>query len=121
MNFPIVGAIALLAVTGPCPEIDRSELLRLESQAKALAVTSGCSSAGECRSAPVGAKSCGGPRYYLPYCSLTTDSAALFRTLEELAWKERAYNAEHGIMSDCAVASPPQLVLSSGRCAAAQP
>lgn len=121
MKSAVLSAVMLIAVTGPCSSVvDRSELIRLENQARALAITAGCSSVDQCRSAPVGSKSCGGPRYYLPYCSLTTDSAALFRTLDELATKERAYNRERGIVSTCEFIGPPALTLSGGECKAAQ-
>ena len=91
---------------------------KLEAEARALASTSGCSTAGECRSAPVGSRACGGPRYYLPYCSKTTDSVALYRKLDEVAAAERAYNTKHNMVSTCEMRMPPELTLTGGACAA---
>jgi hypothetical protein len=97
---------------------DWAQIIAIENQAKALVKTDGCSSAGECRTAPVGAKACGGPRYYLVYCSRTTDSAALFRKLDAIAAAEREYNTRYKIVSTCEFRLPPQLALSGGSCQA---
>ena len=97
---------------------DWAQIIAIENHAKALVKTGGCSSAGECRTAPVGAKACGGPRYYLVYCSRTTDSAALFRKLDAIAAAEREYNTRYKIVSTCEFRLPPQLALSGGSCQA---
>ena len=55
---------------------DWNQIVALENQAKALVKTDGCSSADQCRTAAVGSRACGGPRYYLVYCAKTTDSTA---------------------------------------------
>ena len=95
---------------------DKQTVERLEREAKALAKTDGCANDSQCRAAPVGAKACGGPRYYLSYCAATTDSAALFRKLDELAQAERARNQKEGIISDCSFVTEPQLQASGGQC-----
>jgi hypothetical protein len=97
---------------------DWAQIVALENAAKALVKTSGCSSAGECRTAPVGSKACGGPRYYLVYCSRTTDSTALFRKLDAVAAAEREYNTKYKIVSTCEFRLPPQVALSGGSCQA---
>ena len=97
---------------------DWAQIVAIENEAKALVKTDGCSSAGECRTAPVGSKACGGPRYYLVYCSRTTDSAALFRKLDAVAAAEREYNTRYKIVSTCEFRLPPQVALSAGSCQA---
>ena len=92
-------------------------LHRLEREAMALARAGGCASADQCRSAPVGNRPCGGPRYYLPYCPLTTDSVALFTKLAELAKAEGEYNQKNGLVSTCEMRMPSELVLTGGACA----
>ncbi|MGI8619800.1 MAG: hypothetical protein ACR2L6_12055 [Gemmatimonadaceae bacterium] len=99
-------------------EGDWAAIVALEEEAKVIAKTTGCSSVSQCRAAPVGNRACGGPRYYIPYCSLSTDSVALFRKLDEVARAERAYNAKYGIGSTCEFRSPPPLTLSGGECRA---
>jgi len=97
---------------------DWAQIVAIENEAKALVKTDGCSSAAQCRTAPVGSKACGGPRYYLVYCSRTTDSVALFRKLDAVAAAEREYNTRYKIVSTCEFRSPPQLALSGGSCQA---
>ncbi len=97
---------------------DWAQIVAIENEAKALVKTDGCSSAAQCRTAPVGSKACGGPRYYLVYCSRTTDSVALFRKLDAVAAAEREYNTRYKIVSTCEFRLPPQLALSGGSCQA---
>jgi len=97
---------------------DWAQIVALEDQAKALVKANGCSSAGQCRTAPVGSRACGGPRYYMVYCSLTTDSAALFKRLDAVANAERAYNQRYNIASTCEFRMPPTVALSGASCQA---
>jgi len=91
-------------------------LQRLEREARALAKVEGCDQADQCRTAPLGSRPCGGPRAYLVYCPLRTDSAALFRKLEELARAEEAYNRKGGMISTCELRMPPTVDAVGGRC-----
>jgi hypothetical protein len=97
---------------------DWAQIVALETEAKALVKTDGCSSPGECRTAAVGSRACGGPRYYLVYCSRTTDSAALFRKLDAVAAAEREFNTRYRIVSTCEFRLPPKIALSGGSCQA---
>ena len=98
-------------------EDDWNAILKLEGEAKAIAKAAGCTT-GECRSAPVGSRACGGPRYYIPYCSKTTDSVALYRKLDEVAAAEKAYNAKYKIASTCEFRMPPEVEAVGGNCVA---
>lgn len=91
---------------------------RLEREAIALARTTGCSTVEQCRSAPMGNRPCGGPRYYVPYCPLTTDTAALFAKLKAVVAAENEYNRREGLMSTCEFRGPPEMELSAGACRA---
>jgi hypothetical protein len=97
---------------------DWAQITALENEAKAIVKTDGCSSAGECRTAAVGSRACGGPRYYLVYCSKTTDSAALFKKIEAVAAAEREYNSRYQLVSTCEFRMPPTVGLSGGSCQA---
>jgi hypothetical protein len=97
---------------------DWAQIVELENQAKVLLKTNGCSSAAQCRTAPVGSRACGGPRYYLVYCSQTTDSAALFQKLDDVAQAEREYNTRYNMVSTCEFRMPPAVALSGGSCQA---
>jgi hypothetical protein len=99
---------------------DWAQIIALEDQAKALVKTDGCSNVGECRTAPVGNRACGGPRYYLVYCSATTDSAALFAKLKAVADAESEFNKRYQIVSTCEFRTAPKVALSGGSCQAQQ-
>ena len=94
----------------------QERLSRLEREARALAHTDGCDSLAQCRTAPVGWRSCGGPRTYLVYCAATTDTAALFRKLAELEAAEKEYNLRSGLMSTCIMREPPRVSFRAGSC-----
>jgi hypothetical protein len=99
---------------------DWAQIVQIENQAKALAKADGCTSAAQCRTAPVGSRACGGPRYYIVYCAQSTDSAALFRKLDAIAAAEREYNSRYQLMSTCEFRMPPQVSFSGGSCQQAE-
>jgi hypothetical protein len=99
-------------------EPDSARVARLDREAREIAKTDGCSSADQCRTAPVGDRPCGGPRTYLVYCARTTDSTALNHKLAELVAAERAMNLRTGAMSTCEFRMPPQTALVDGSCRA---
>jgi hypothetical protein len=98
--------------------IDWDAILKLEAEAKALVTASGCSRDDQCRTAPVGSRGCGGPRYYLTYCARSTDSLALFRKLREVENAERAFNEKYKIGSTCEFRMPPAVGITAGECRA---
>lgn len=126
----IVGLVGIASLTaascaapGAGPASDtaaaRAHLVQLEADAKALVKTDGCSATNECRTAPVGARACGGPRLYFVYCVATTDSVALFRKLDELKAAEIKFNQSVGASSTCEFRMPPAVVAQGGSCRAA--
>ena len=95
---------------------DWGQIVALENQAKAIAKADGCSAAAQCRTAPVGSRACGGPRYYIVYCAQSTDSAAIFRKLDAVATAEREYNQRYNLVSTCEFRMPPNVGLVAGSC-----
>lgn len=118
--------LALLACSKPTPNdaatvqndttAARASIAKLEAEVKAIAHTDGCASVDQCRQAPVGNRACGGPRYYIPYCAATTDSAALFRKLDELKAADDRLNKLTNAMSTCEMRLPPAPALVGGHC-----
>ena len=96
----------------------RAKLSSLEAAARALARTDGCSTSTQCRTAPVGVNACGGPRLYLVYCAVTTDTVALFRKLDELKAVEMNFNQSTNVISTCELRRPPGVVAEGGSCRA---
>ncbi|HEY0242579.1 MAG TPA: hypothetical protein VGC52_07940 [Gemmatimonadaceae bacterium] len=88
----------------------------LEVEAKAIAKIDGCVVSSACRTAPVGSRGCGGPRYYIPWCSASTDSAALYAKLAQVAKAEQAFNAKYSMASTCEMRLAPAVVSSGGSC-----
>ncbi|HEX3160656.1 MAG TPA: hypothetical protein VHQ45_19205 [Gemmatimonadaceae bacterium] len=98
---------------------ERAALDSLMAAARALARTEGCASSGQCASMALGAKGCGGPWEYVVYCPLTTDTAALRATAEELERRERAFNAKYDVASTCEMLLEPRVEVVNGACRAA--
>jgi hypothetical protein len=96
----------------------RAAVAKLEADVRALARGDGCTSASQCRTAPVGDKACGGPRTYVAYCSATTDSGALFQKVDELKQADRALNKLTNAVSTCEFKLPPTPTIVGGRCTA---
>lgn len=104
--------------TATAQQTDWAAIEKLEGEAKAIAKTSGCQASSECRTAGVGSRACGGPRYYIPYCAKATDSAALASKLDEVAKTEQAYNTKYQLASTCEMRMPPPVALTGGACTA---
>lgn len=100
---------------------DRSEVQRLEDEARELAEAGPCEDVRQCRTAPVGVQACGGPRDYLVYCATATDEAALQRALARLARREERFNRQCDVFSICIFLIEPEVELVNGVCQVAQP
>jgi hypothetical protein len=114
----LVMLTALLGCGGDT-ETDADLLDRVVSQeakVRSLIHAEGCASVDQCRSAPMGAKGCGGPREYVVYCSVTTNEPALLAAIDAETQAERAYNGKTGAVSDCLFVMPPVLELAGGVC-----
>jgi len=99
-------------------DADWKAIEKLEAEAKAVAHVEGCAVSADCRTAPVGSRACGGPRYYLPYCAKTTDSVALFDKLDAVSKAERAWNQRYQMASTCEMRMPPLVESAGGSCVA---
>ncbi len=100
---------------------DATELATLETEARELVNAGGCTDVSQCRTAPVGARACGGPRDYVVYCAESTDEDALLRALDRLARREERFNRQCGVVSICIFLSPPEVELVGDVCQAVTP
>ena len=117
---PVTAAPAPSPDAGDAQE-DTSLLARLTHEVQDLTHDEGCTTAGACRTAPIGSAPCGGPRAYIVYCPATTDTVALFAKLAELARAEEAFNRASGMVSTCELRMPPNVTVQGGRCTPAAP
>lgn len=97
---------------------DRAQLDSLNTFARELARTDGCSSADGCATIALGSKACGGPREYLVYCRASTDTVALANAVELVNRLEREFNERYQVMSDCMMLLEPGVALEGGACVA---
>ena len=104
------------ASTGRAPT--RADVDRLYAQARALGKPEGCQEDAECRTAPAGARGCGGPSEFIVYCPRSTDVARLTAVLLELERTEREYNRVNQIGSTCDMRMAPPVEAIGGRCRA---
>ena len=100
----------------PQQQTEWNAIEALEAESKAIAKIEGCAASSACRTAPVGSRACGGPRYYIPWCSVTTDSAALYAKLAKVAEAEQAFNRKYSLASTCEMRLAPAVVSSGGIC-----
>lgn len=100
------------------PGAQRAEVARLEARVREIAKAGGCTQSGQCKTAPVGERACGGPRDYVVYCPLSTDEAALEATVDSLKRAEMRLNEMEGIISTCEYRMPPDVELVGGSCRA---
>lgn len=86
------------------------------SELRAIGRAAACSSDQQCKTLPVGAKSCGGPESYMAYstASVSTERAA---SLAARYRKEReAENQASGLVSDCRFLMDPGAQCRAGTC-----
>jgi hypothetical protein len=91
----------------------------LDRRLRDLAIPSGCDSAGQCKTAPIGERACGGPREYVLYCPLTTNEPALLAVVDSLKQAEMRHNQATGAVSTCEYRLPPSAAVVGGRCVVA--
>lgn len=103
-------------IPGPADTGAQATVARLEREARAIARTTGCGRASDCRTAPVGARACGGPRTYIVYCAATTDTVALTRKLRELERVEKDWLARSGTAGTCEMRMAPSTMLVGASC-----
>jgi hypothetical protein len=85
---------------------DKQALLSLKQDIEALANTSVCNESTECKFIAFGSKPCGGPWSYLVY-SISIDTDTLEAMVANYNQKEAEFNGKYGIVSDCAMGTPP--------------
>ena len=98
----------------------RADVDRLYARARALAKPDGCQEDADCRTAPAGARGCGGPSEFLVYCPRSTNVAQLQAVLAERERAEREYNRINQIASTCEMRMAPPVEAIGGRCRAVQ-
>mgnify|MGYP001571404840 FL=1 len=121
----IIKTIAICAIVFSCSDIseetqesDKQQLEILKYEIEQLVDSSTCSENLDCDFIAFGSKPCGGPWSYLAYPT-TIDVDLLLNKVNYYNEKERLFNIKWGIISDCAVVTPPtSLECIEGKCTA---
>lgn len=78
--------------------------------------TAECDNASQCRTMPVGHKSCGGPEGYVAYSTKSGNSARLLALGEQYAAARKAENERSGLLSNCMMERDPGATCVANRC-----
>lgn len=117
--------LLLLVKVVSCKEDDKSEpandylsqMATIEAEITSILITN-CTNAGQCQSAAIGVKPCGGPTHFVIYSGVTTSEEQLLNLINQYNQINQAYNEALNLGSDCAVETPPNLGCVDGNCAA---
>lgn len=82
--------------------------------------TAECDNASQCRTMPVGHKSCGGPEGYVAYSTKSGNTARLLALGEQYAAARKAENERSGMLSNCMVERDPGATCVANRCVLAK-
>lgn len=78
--------------------------------------TAECDNASQCRTMPVGHKSCGGPEGYVAYSTKAGNTERLLALGEQYAAARKTENERSGILSNCMVERDPGATCVANRC-----
>lgn len=99
-------------------QVTTGELDKLKAEIIDLISDKSCQDAGDCATIAFGAKPCGGPNSYLIFAKSKVDQTLLEDKVNNFNKLEHQFNVENGVLSDCAVVTPPQVTCQDGVCAA---
>ncbi len=128
--FPLIvgaGVIALAAnLTLPNPShrsavgaAQQSNPERLEQLRRMITEEIGkplASNPSQCKLIAFGSKPCGGPATYLVYSTVKTNESRLTQLVSEYNERQKKYNEERGVISDCMFVTEPKVELAGGVC-----
>ncbi|MBZ2205739.1 hypothetical protein [Massilia soli] len=78
--------------------------------------TAECDNASQCKTLPVGHKSCGGPEGYLAYSTKSGNTKQLMALAEQYAAARKAENERSGMLSNCMMEPDPGATCVANRC-----
>lgn len=86
------------------------------TELRALGHDASCNSDQQCRTVPVGAKSCGGPESYMAYSSAKVSPDKANALAERYRKERQAENKASGVVSDCRFHMDPGAKCVAGSC-----
>lgn len=97
-------------------EADEARLAEMLTDIELLISDKSCTKDGKCTVMAYGDKACGGPVGYLIYSSGNVNENQLKDLVEEFTALQSLMNDAYGYISDCALASPPDVSCLDGNC-----
>lgn len=86
------------------------------AELRALAGGATCTSDQQCKTVPVGAKSCGGPESYMAYSTAKVSVEKATALAERFRKEREAQNQASGLVSDCRFLMDPGARCRAGTC-----
>lgn len=99
-------------------QVLQSDLDQLKAEIMDLIADKSCQGAGDCTTIAFGAKPCGGPASFLVFAQSKVTQSLLEDKVNAYNQLEHQFNVENGLVSDCAVVSPPEVGCEDEKCAA---
>ncbi|MCJ8152214.1 hypothetical protein MKJ01_00375 [Chryseobacterium sp. SSA4.19] len=84
---------------------DQAQLDLLKTSIESEISKEKCTDASEWTFAPMGAKACGGPQFFIAYPKKI--ETTILAKINDYTEKVKAFNQKYGIMSDCMMIMPP--------------
>lgn len=97
-------------------QTDKEKLAKLKKTIDARIGKPKAKRPAQCKTIAFGSKPCGGPSRYLVYSTLKTNESKLERLVSEYNRLEEKYNKENELVSDCMLATEPEIILENGIC-----
>ncbi|KQZ43781.1 hypothetical protein [Duganella sp. Root1480D1] len=110
----IVLLLACLAASA-CSHATPGESKKL-AELRAIGRELACTTSQQCKTVPVGAKSCGGPESYLAYSTARTSTEKANALAERYRKEREAENQASGLASDCRFLMDPGAQCRAGSC-----
>lgn len=95
---------------------DEARLAEMLAEIETLISDKSCTKDSKCTVMAYGAKACGGPIGYLVYSSGNVKESELKKLVEEFTDLQSLMNDQYGYISDCSIASPPDVSCLDGNC-----
>lgn len=97
-------------------EADEARIAEMLIEINDLISDKSCNKDGQCKVMAYGDKACGGPVGYLVYSSGNVDENQLKDLVEKFTDLQSLMNEQYGYISDCSIASPPDVSCLGGNC-----
>ena len=118
-KFIILGFVLFISCakeTTLTPADEEQQLTQLGKEIEEFAKNKACTGGDNCRSMPVGSKSCGGPTSYIIYSLSKTDEKQLSEKVKQYTDLQKELNIKYNRISDCSLLIPPTVDCLNGVC-----